>query len=189
LHPNTLLLSLQKNQTGGLLRRSSLRALIFLPVFFCKQSNSKFGSFKNYDKRLKTIVKFQFLSVLRLTFAVLKIFNEKIVTLTFLRMLFRLCFFAQGSKRIDPVQGTVIDSAARQPLEFATVTLFSKGSKKPATGSITDATGKFVINDAGEGIFTVLIESIGYKSFSINDITISKADKQKDLGIIKLVTC
>jgi ferric enterobactin receptor len=100
------------------------------------------------------------------------------------------CFgfvFAQGSKGLT-VQGTVVDSAARQPLEFATITLFPKGSKKPATGSITDATGKFAINDAGEGVFTILIESIGYKSFSVNDITISKTDKQKELGIIKLVT-
>ena len=95
--------------------------------------------------------------------------------------------FSQSSKS-PVIQGTVIDSAERQPLQFATITLFTKGNKKPTTGSITDAAGKFMINDANEGNFTVLIECIGYKPISINDITISKSDKLKELGIIKLVT-
>lgn len=95
--------------------------------------------------------------------------------------------FSQAPKGLI-IQGTVIDSAERQPLQFATVTLFAKGSKKPATGSITDAGGKFVISDANEGVFTIVVECIGYKSFSINDISIGKSDRPKELGVIKLVT-
>ena len=94
--------------------------------------------------------------------------------------------FSQNQKQLI-MQGVTVDSLQQRPLEFAAISLFPAGSKKPATGAITDAAGKFIINDAGEGVFNIQVECIGYKPFTLNNIVITTADKIKDLGIIKMV--
>lgn len=101
-------------------------------------------------------------------------------------LLFFLNAFSQNTKDFT-IRGTVLDSTGLQPVEFATVAFFLKGSKNAQTGTITDASGKFIIEDAKSGVFSVLLESIGYKSFSFNNISLDKTEKEKDLGIIKLV--
>lgn len=95
--------------------------------------------------------------------------------------------FSQSSKGFT-IQGIVADSSTKKPLEFATITLTAKGSKKAVTGTITDAEGKYVITDAEEGSYTLLAECIGYKSFSIPDITISKSSRVVNAGVIKLLS-
>ncbi|MCP9752065.1 outer membrane beta-barrel family protein [Ferruginibacter sp. HRS2-29] len=92
---------------------------------------------------------------------------------------------SQGQKKFI-IQGTVIDSSSRRPVEFATITLLPIGIAKPLTGTITDATGKFSLDDAAEGTFTLLIESIGHQPFSIHDLVIAGTDKSRDLGTFSL---
>jgi len=94
--------------------------------------------------------------------------------------------FSQGPQPII-LQGTIIDSSGGQPLQFAAVSLYPAGVKKPLTGTITDGAGKFIINDANEGTFNILVECIGYRSLTINNIVLTKADKTKLLGTVRLV--
>ncbi len=85
------------------------------------------------------------------------------------------------------ISGTVIDSAAKNPLQFATITLFPKGNKKPSNGAITDAAGNFKIDDVKEGVFTVVIESIGYNAITFNNIMLNQQQAVKNFETILLV--
>ncbi len=59
------------------------------------------------------------------------------------------------------LKGQVADSTSKKPLEYATVTLFTPGNKKPVTGTVTDKAGGFVLGGVKEGSYTVVFEFIG----------------------------
>ena len=121
------------------------------------------------------------------TFAFLKRIELKRIALLIIGVLCTGMAFSQSSKGFI-IQGMVADSATKKPLEFATITLTAKGNKKLVTGTITDSTGSFIITDAEEGSYTLLIECIGYKSSSLFNITISKGSKVVSIGVIKLLS-
>lgn len=85
------------------------------------------------------------------------------------------------------ITGKVIDSASGEPLNYATITLYASGNTKPVNGSTTDATGAFSVNDVADGNYTVLIEYIGYRPFTINDVSIVKKNSPLDIKTISLV--
>ncbi len=87
---------------------------------------------------------------------------------------------AQNGK-MKSVKGIVADSISGKPLEFATITIFEKGNKTPANGTITDKTGEYLLGDLKEGTYTILLECLGYKSVTLNDIVIDKAADVLDL--------
>lgn len=64
--------------------------------------------------------------------------------------------------------GKVIDSLSKKPMEYATVTLTRAGSKKPINGTTTNNNGQFILTGIDTGNYAILIESIGYASFSIH---------------------
>ncbi|MGH2647586.1 MAG: TonB-dependent receptor, partial [Ginsengibacter sp.] len=97
---------------------------------------------------------------------------------------------AQRKKEADRhvgITGKVIDSASGQPLNYATITLFLAGNKKPVNGSTTDATGIFSVNDVADGNYKVVIEYIGYKPFAFNNILVSKQNLPVNLETISLM--
>ncbi|MDQ6842751.1 MAG: TonB-dependent receptor, partial [Bacteroidota bacterium] len=85
------------------------------------------------------------------------------------------------------ITGKVIDSASGEPLNYATVTLYAIGNTKPVNGSTTDATGVFVVNDVSDGNYKVLIEYIGYRPFTFNNVSIDKKKSPIDLKTISLL--
>lgn len=93
--------------------------------------------------------------------------------------------YSQDQKKII-IQGTVLDSTSHRPVEFATITLLPKGSTKPLTGTITDAAGKFSIDDAVQGSFSLVIESIGHQPYTIPDFVVVASEKIRDLGTVSL---
>ncbi|HXL55126.1 MAG TPA: carboxypeptidase-like regulatory domain-containing protein, partial [Chitinophagaceae bacterium] len=83
----------------------------------------------------------------------------------------------------NTIKGTVTDSISKLPLEYATITLYTKDSKKPLTGSITDKAGNFTIKEVKNGIYTIVFEFIGYKPFSL---LLNKTNAVVDLKNISL---
>ena len=84
---------------------------------------------------------------------------------------------AQPTKNIEKgpkITGRVLDSVSRSAMDYATVTIFPEGSKKPVNGTMTDSTGEFTLAGLKSGNYSVLIESIGYHSHRLNHITITK---------------
>ncbi len=77
------------------------------------------------------------------------------------------------SKTNTTISGKVFDNSTKQPLEYATVSVINKKSGKTINGSITDAKGKFSIPGIPSGIYKINIAFIGYKSNTIDSISIS----------------
>ncbi|WP_242087189.1 TonB-dependent receptor domain-containing protein [Aestuariivivens sediminis] len=78
--------------------------------------------------------------------------------------------------------GTVIDRETQQPLEYATVSLYSHEHKKVIDGTITDINGFFELKVA-KGIYDVKVEYISYKPYQLFN---QKIVADLDLGVINL---
>jgi ferric enterobactin receptor len=88
----------------------------------------------------------------------------------------------------NSLTGVLKDSSTKTPLEYATVTIFAKDSKKPVTGTTTDKEGSFTVNDIPLGIYNIVFECIGYKTYTMNDIPLIKKEAIIDLKNILLVS-
>jgi len=84
------------------------------------------------------------------------------------------------------VKGKLVSSKGKNPIEYATIALYSLPDSNLVTGSISKSNGSFVIKQIKQGNYYVLITFIGFEHKIINDITINKQEHVHDLGIIKL---
>ncbi len=91
---------------------------------------------------------------------------------------FTLLFFnlvkAQAPAGQNILKGKVTDSASTAALEYATISLFVKGSTKPLNGTVTDKLGKFILKDIPDGIYTIHFEFIGYRTIILADVGLTK---------------
>ena len=90
-----------------------------------------------------------------------------------------------GNKGSAKITGYVIDSAATQAVEFASIALSAKDTKKIIDGAICDDKGKFSLTKVPTGEYILLVSFMGYKSAKIEVNVVNKND-EIDLGIIKL---
>ena len=72
---------------------------------------------------------------------------------------------------VHQVKGTVIDKSSRQPLEFINVMIV--GLNK---GGVTDAEGKFSIEQVPPGIYRLQASAIGYKTVTTPEYILSTRD-------------
>jgi outer membrane receptor protein involved in Fe transport len=72
------------------------------------------------------------------------------------------------------IKGKLIDSVSRQPVEYATISIFPAGSKKPVNGTVSDNKGNFVIDNVPAGSYKLVAEFIGYKAHTLYNITVDK---------------
>ena len=86
----------------------------------------------------------------------------------------------------NTITGIINDSISHLPLEYATVSLFLKGSSKPLTGTVTDKTGHFMIKEIKDGVYTIVCEFIGYKPFKIKEVSLNKTNSVVDIKTISL---
>lgn len=80
------------------------------------------------------------------------------------------------------IKGKVIDSETNAPLEYASVSIFSKAENKIINGGITDINGDFRVT-ANQGVYNVLIEYISYKTITFADKVLNK---NENLGTISM---
>ena len=73
------------------------------------------------------------------------------------------------------ITGNVIDLETKEPLEYATIVVFSKSKNDIITGGITDSKGDFSI-PIKVGIYDIQVEYIGFKTKIIEDKRITKND-------------
>ena len=104
------------------------------------------------------------------------------------------CLFAHGGhdhshqrQSIGSVYGSVVDSLNNNPIEYVSVSIISEESNEVISGNITDAFGKFRINDINPGKYYLKLEFMGYMDKTILNINITPRRNPKwDAGIIKL---
>ncbi|TXE11706.1 TonB-dependent receptor [Seonamhaeicola algicola] len=80
------------------------------------------------------------------------------------------------------VTGKVLDKETNDPLEYATISFFSKKANKVVTGGITDINGSFSI-PVPQGTYDITIEYISYKTQKLFNQNIFKS---QNLGTIFL---
>ena len=113
------------------------------------------------------------------------LFN-RLLTICFLFFTIRASSQSTASESLSgEISGTVLDSVSRQPIEYSTISLFEEGVTRAINGSLSNGQGKFKLEINKTGYFDILVESIGYNSFSIHHILIDKRSS-KNLGKILL---
>jgi outer membrane receptor protein involved in Fe transport len=90
-----------------------------------------------------------------------------------------------GPKGSAKITGYVIDSAATKAVEFASIALTSKETKKIVDGAICDDKGKFNLTKLPTGEYILSVSFMGYKSAKMEVKIVNKND-EIDLGVIKL---
>ena len=98
--------------------------------------------------------------------------------------------FSEGTNPLVKSKGTlkgfVIDVNVNQPLEYATISMVNKVDNKVVNGTITDETGFFKIKNIDFGTYKVNITFIGYKTKSIESVSLKSNNDIVDLGQISL---
>jgi outer membrane receptor protein involved in Fe transport len=92
--------------------------------------------------------------------------------------------FAQNTALIS---GTIIDSASRKPLDYASVAIVNQADNKAVGGMQTDASGKFSFSSLGPGTYILRVGFVGYRRYEQRNIEIN-AGQQLDLGNVRLRT-
>lgn len=84
------------------------------------------------------------------------------------------------------ITGKVSDSSAASPLEYATISLYLKGASRPADGTTTNNTGHFQLTNVAPGVYTIVVEFIGYRASTIDGVTVDDKNPLVDLKTIRL---
>ncbi len=92
----------------------------------------------------------------------------------------------EKQKNEGSIVGNITDSLSKKPIEYATITLFREGNKKAVNGTVTDKGGQFTVSLVDPGTYKVVIESVGYRPYTINAISITKKDPVVKLPAISL---
>ncbi|MFS8082557.1 MAG: TonB-dependent receptor domain-containing protein, partial [Ginsengibacter sp.] len=84
------------------------------------------------------------------------------------------------------ITGKLIDSISLQPVEYATITIFPEGAKKPIDGTVSDDKGNFIVDNLASGTYKVVAEFIGYKAHTLNNITVNKEHPVNDVNNVSM---
>jgi hypothetical protein len=84
------------------------------------------------------------------------------------------------------IQGKILDSETKEPLEYVSVAVYTMGDKSLVTGTITAENGNFNIKGLTSGNYYVEVSFIGYDKHVVDDIEIDSKSEQVDLGRIIL---
>lgn len=84
------------------------------------------------------------------------------------------------------VSGTITDAATKQPVDYATITVYNQGNKTPINGTTSDPKGSFVVNGLPDGDYQVTVDFIGYQRFTIDHLIITSTKQSVQLSEIKI---
>ena len=112
---------------------------------------------------------------------------KKILTVTALL----LSFFAVKSQGIlsagdGIIKGTVIDSATSNPVAYATIGIYAMPKDTLIAGTLTDEKGSFIKEELSNGLYSIKITCVGYKTITIGDIVIDSKKLKTQVDNIKL---
>ena len=109
---------------------------------------------------------------------------QRIVLVVFL--FFTLCFSATAQKPMGNIKGTLMDTAAKQPLAGATVSLVFTKDSTLATYVVSDKNGTFEIKDLAYDSYKLHVSFLGFQPYQ-KTIPISANRQTINLGNIILI--
>ncbi|MCB0598134.1 MAG: TonB-dependent receptor [Lewinellaceae bacterium] len=116
--------------------------------------------------------------------------NRLILQLSTLLLLLQAPFLIQAQPDPDKpakglVKGLVVDGDTGQPLDYATITLFSSEDSSLVTGGVTDAAGAFRL-ELKFGSYYANVAFIAFKDVNIGGIEVNRDNPVADLGTIEI---
>ena len=84
------------------------------------------------------------------------------------------------------ITGIIWDKDSNQPVEYASIALYSARDSSLITGVVTGPDGKFILKNLNFGRYYMTIKFIGYNPEEVNDIMLTPENKIKDAGKIFL---
>ncbi|MCR9286355.1 MAG: TonB-dependent receptor family protein [Bacteroidetes bacterium] len=84
------------------------------------------------------------------------------------------------------IKGQIIDVDNESPLEFATVTVFSKKDSSMVTGGISDEKGNFQL-DTKKGSYYAQVDYISFKTRTIEEVNFDK-NNVANLGVVAMMS-
>ena len=106
---------------------------------------------------------------------------KKIFTLSIL--FFALIITAQAQKFDGSIKGTLLDTAGKQPVADATVSVLNAKDSSLATFTLSTKTGGFEVKGLGEGEYRLVISSKGFMELK-KLVSITATQKAIDLGTV-----
>src|ERR1700743_1122543 len=89
-----------------------------------------------------------------------------------------------GSTTVGKISGTLVDSISKQPLSYASVSLFRSGGKSPLNGALSDEKGGFKIDGIHPGTYKIRIVYVGYPEKYVDGIITTDSKPDKNIGTI-----
>ena len=109
----------------------------------------------------------------------------QLFTLTFVILLvFVVDVCAQSTASVS---GTVIDSASKKPLDYASVAIIRQSDNKTIEGMQTDASGKFAFSSVAPDTYILRVGFVGYRRYERKNIVLNTG-QQLNLGNLSLRT-
>jgi outer membrane receptor protein involved in Fe transport len=109
---------------------------------------------------------------------------------TLLTLSFFLAIAANAQKTVETenakITGVIVDSASRQPIADATISLITTATKKTVNGTTSKNKGSFTISNVAPGTYDLLAEFVGYKARTITKVTVTKKNEVVDLKTVAL---
>jgi outer membrane receptor protein involved in Fe transport len=96
--------------------------------------------------------------------------------------------FGGGSSIVGKISGTVIDSATKEPMPYATVSLYYANGHAPITGALTDDKGNFKLNEVKPGSYKLSFVFVGYPTKTITGVITTLAKPDRNVGIIRVAS-
>ncbi len=90
-----------------------------------------------------------------------------------------------GERPSATIKGKIINGDNGEPLDYATITIFSKKDSSLVTGGITDEKGLFTV-ETKMGKYFAQVEFLSFQTRTISDIPLGKGQFVADLGTIAL---
>lgn len=84
------------------------------------------------------------------------------------------------------VTGKVTDALTKQPIDYATISIFLTGKTQPITGGTTNEKGVFAISQIPNGTYSITINFIGYERYTIAQVNINDAKSSISIGTVLL---
>jgi ferric enterobactin receptor len=84
------------------------------------------------------------------------------------------------------ISGKVTDAVTKQPVDYATISVFKQGAASPFNGISTDAKGTFSIDNIPAGDYKVTVDFLGYKRTTIDHVIVTDGGSTPSLANILL---
>jgi len=91
-----------------------------------------------------------------------------------------------STKPTGVIKGNLLDFKTKQPVEYASVTLFTEPDGKLISGAVTNEKGKFEISSVPFGNYFMTISFIGFTADTVRNLSLSKEKPELKLADIFL---